>query len=94
MNYFQKKIVSNFRYNKTDKINLELAKFFIKKKKFNEAKNFLNKIIYKLNADWFSCYRAFALYSLIDKKNKKKWVSKLKSSNPNFPEIALKYINL
>lgn len=94
MNHSQKKIISNFRYNKTDKINFELAKYFIKKKKIREAKDFLNKIIYKFNADWFSCYRAFALYSLIDKKNKKKWLSKLKSSNPNFPIRTLKYINL
>ena len=94
INNFQKKIILNFRYNKVDKINFEFAKYFIKKKKIEKAKEYLDKIVYKFNADWFSCYRAFALYCLIDNKNKSKWLSKLKSCNPNFPESTLKHVNL
>ena len=93
LNKFQHKILSNLRYNKKDKLNFEYAKYFLREKNFSKAKFFLDKIIYKPKSDWFSCYRAFALYNFIDKKNKLKWLQRLKSSNPNFPKKVLKNIN-
>ena len=89
-----KKIVNNFKYNFNDKINFEYAKtFFFLEKDIKKSKIYLEKIIYKKNADWFSCYKSFALLSIIDKKNQKNWKKRLFSCNPNFPKSLLKNLN-
>ena len=53
-------------------------------------KKYLVKIVYKKNADWFSCYRAFYLFFLFDNKNKIFWKDMLLSCHPNFPLILLR----
>ncbi len=86
-----KNIVDKFKFNLTDKLNLEFAKFYLfKEKNIQEAKKYLDKIIYKKNADWFSCYRAFYLFFLFDKKKKKYWKKLLISCHPNFPIMLIK----
>ena len=86
-----KKITNNFKYGFNDKINFEYAKsFFFLKKDLRKSKTYLDKIIYKKNADWFSCYKSFALLSIIDKKNSNNWKKRLISCNPNFPINLLK----
>lgn len=79
-------IVQNLKFNFKDKMNLEFSKYYIfKKKDFVTGKSYLNKIIYKRNVDWFSCYRAFYLLYLIDLKKKNFWKRLLISCHPTFP---------
>ena len=64
-------IIKNLKFNFKDKINLEFSKYYIfKMSQFKKGKIFLDKIIYKRNVDWFSCYRSFYLLFLIDQKKK------------------------
>jgi hypothetical protein len=84
------KIINNLKYSFKDKINFEFAKsYYFLEKNSSMAIKYLEKIIYKKNPDWFSCYRSFALMYLIDKKRNKTWKKFLKSCNPNFPVAIL-----
>ncbi len=86
-----KNITDKFKFNFLDKLNLEFAKYYLfKDVNFKMAKKYLEKIIYKKNADWFSCYRAFYLLFLFDIKKKFFWKQMLLSCHPNFPLILLK----
>ena len=86
-----KNILEKFKFNFTDKLNLEFAKYYLfEKVDYKKSKQFLEKIIYKKNADWFSCYRAFYLLYLSDGKNKIFWKKLLLSCHPNFPTNLLK----
>ena len=86
-----KNIIDKFKFNFLDKLNLEFAKYYLFKDiNFNKAKKYLDRIVYKKNADWFSCYRAFYLFFLFDNKNKIFWKDMLLSCHPNFPLILLK----
>ena len=70
---------------------MEFAKYYLfEDVDFKKAKKYLDKIVYKKNADWFSCYRAFYLFFLFDNKNKIFWKDMLLSCHPNFPLILLK----
>jgi 2-polyprenyl-3-methyl-5-hydroxy-6-metoxy-1,4-benzoquinol methylase len=88
-NNFKKEIILNFKYNFEDKTNLEKAKIFLKDKKIFRSTRCLFKIIGKLNADYRSCYRAFALLSFIykkkDKEKSKFFANLLLNCNPKYP---------
>ena len=84
-------IIDKFKFNFTDKLNLELAKYYLfKNLDYKKTRNYLDKIIYKKNADWFSCYRAFYLLYLFDSKKRIYWKNLLLSCHPNFPLLMLK----
>ena len=84
-------ILQNLKFNFKDKMNFEFSKYYIfKKRDFVMAKFYLDKIIYKRNVDWFSCYRAFYLLYLIDQKRKSFWKKLLISCHPTFPAKLLK----
>jgi len=92
-NNFEREIILNFKYNFEDKINLEKAKLFLKDKKIFRATRCLMSIIGKINADYRSCYRAYALLSFIYKKQKKKsklFTDLLLNCNPKYPLKILK----
>lgn len=79
-------ILEKLYYSFNDKINFEFAKsYFFLENKFLISKKYLEKIIYKKNADWFSCYRSFALMAIIDYKHEKNWKKRLFLCNPSFP---------
>ena len=88
-NNFKREIILNFKYNFDDKINLEKAKIFLRDKKIFKATRCLFSIIGKINADYRSCYRAYALLSFIyKKKNKEKskfFTNLLLNCNPKYP---------
>ncbi len=84
-------IIKNLKFNFKDKINLEFSKYYIfKMSQFKKGKIFLDKIIYKRNVDWFSCYRSFYLLFLIDQKKRVFWKKMLLSCHPSFPNTLLK----
>jgi len=85
------RITNNLKYSFKDKMHFEFAKsYYFLGNNSSIAKKYLEKIIYKKNPDWFSCYRSFALMYLIDKKRNKIWKNFLKTSNPKFPVAKLK----
>ena len=96
-NNFEREIILNFKYNFEDKINLEKAKLFLKDKKIFRATRCLMSIIGKLNADYRSCYRAYALLSFIYKKQKEKskfFTDLLLNCNPKYPLKILKELKI
>ena len=91
-------ILSNLARAPIDKINLELGKFYLSKKMFNESSACLDSIIDRPGADWRSFYRACYLMSYIRDEQKKpaqarRYMELLFISNPNFPVERLNALN-
>ena len=103
VNYLEKsssslEILSNLARAPIDKINLELGKFYLSKKMFNESSACLDSIIDRPGADWRSFYRACYLLSYIRDEQKKpaqarRYMELLFISNPNFPVERLNALN-
>ena len=88
-------VLNNFKYSFVDKINFEYAKSYLFLEKNHKlSKKYLEKIVYKKNVDWFSCYKSFALLAILDKKNSKTWKKRLFMCNPTFPSKLLKKIKI
>jgi len=89
------KILNDFKYSFIDKLNFEYAKSYLfLKKNYFLSKKYIEKIIYKKNADWFSCYKSFALLTKLDKKNSNAWKKRLYMCNPSFPKEVLNKIKI
>ena len=89
------KILNNFKYSFIDKLNFEYAKSYLfLKKNHSLSKEYLKKIVFKKNADWFSCYKSFALLTKLDKKNSNAWKKRLYMCNPSFPKEVLNKIKI
>ena len=89
------KVLNNFKYSFEDKINFEYAKSYLfLKRDYSLSKQYLEKIVYKKNADWFSCYKSFALLTKLDKRNTNTWKKRLFMCNPSFPKEVLKKIQI
>lgn len=84
-------ILSNISRGPRDKIYLELGKFYLSRKMFEESAIYLGSIIDRPGADWRSFYRACYLLSYIKEKQKdsvnaRQYDELLMISNPNFPK--------
>jgi ubiquinone/menaquinone biosynthesis C-methylase UbiE len=83
-------ILKNIKYKPEDKINFEYAKYKISIGELELGTNILLKIVSKLNADWRTCYRCFALLAIIYKRqeditNYTYFKDLLLTANSNFP---------
>jgi len=83
-------ILKNIKYKPEDKINYEYAKYKISIGELEFGANILLKIVSKLNADWRTCYRSFALLAIIYKRqeditNYTYFKDLLLTANSNFP---------
>jgi hypothetical protein len=83
-------ILKNIKYKPEDKINFEYAKYKISIGELELGTNILLKIVSKLNADWRTCYRSFALLAIIyrrqnDMANYTYFKDLLLTANPNYP---------
>lgn len=58
---YGQEIVRNLRYSPADKIALEMGKFLEQEGKLEEALEVLRSLVSKINSDWRSVYRSFAL---------------------------------
>ena len=87
-NKFDYEIFLNLKYNFKDKIDFEKAKNYLNRKEIFKATRILYTIISKYNSDYRTCYRSFALLTLIykEKKDKKKlFLDLLKNCNEKYP---------
>lgn len=83
-------ILKNIKFKPEDKINYEYAKYKISVGDFDLGINILLKIVSKLNSDWRTCYRSFALLAIIyrqqkDITNYTYFKDLLLTANPNYP---------
>ena len=83
-------ILKNIKYKPKDKLNFEYAKYQMSKGETEIATTTLKKIVGELNADWRTCYRAFALLTIINKQQNnlteyEYYKNLLKTANPNYP---------
>lgn len=83
-------VLWSLRFNTIDKVRLELAKSALSRGLVAEAEAFLLAIVTRLNADWRSCYRAFALLCLAHLIRRESTAAQrfrqlCEESNPGFP---------
>lgn len=97
-----REILFNISRSPMEKINLELAKYFLINRKYVVAKAYLLKITKSNNSDWRTFYRACYLLSLvgsieIDNDFRDYYLKLLQISNIEFPlniKAGLKWLNI
>ena len=83
-------ILKNIKYKPTDKLHFEYAKYKMALGETKIATTTLKNIVGKLNADWRTCYRSFALLAIIYKQQNnlpeyEYYKNLLATANPNYP---------
>ena len=56
---FEREIISNIKYNSSDKLGLEFRNILFDLKEYDQAIKVLKGITSKLNSDWRSVYRFY-----------------------------------
>ena len=93
-NHFAREIVKNFQYSPRDKIALEMGKILVNEGKLEEAVTVLKSISGRINADWRSVYRSFALLtSTLQRLGRTDEAARyrelLVTCNPKYPNIGI-----
>jgi hypothetical protein len=91
INLIEKEILTSLIYAFDDKTAFENVKLFLHSKDYESAIDILTTLVSKLNTDWRTTYKSFALLHLIHKQcgdliNADKYRQLTILANPNFPQ--------